>query len=297
MSLSIAIPASTQRPDHLRNAINSVIAQDAASWTLVVVDDAPGEGRYRELVESVGDARVRYLRNDGDHGIGQAWNVCTSAVDGELYAILHADDELKPNYVRVMTDLARRFPDGAMYFCGAEIIDDSGERAFSLADFVKWFVQPRGRTIRLAGESALARLFTGDFIMCPTIVYRKSRLGARRFSTGLRFVLDIALIADVLFAGEAIYGTSAAAYRYRRHRDAATAVFNKTGYRFEEEIALHRHVAAQARRRGFRLAALAANVMLFVRLNLLYCAVTDALSGRWGGFRSKLKLFAQARTS
>ena len=297
MNLSIAIPASTQRPDHLRNAIHSVIAQDSATWTLVVVDDAPGEGRYRELVESVGDPRVRYLRNDGEHGIGQAWNVCADAVDAELYALLHADDELKPNYVRVMTDLAARFPDGAMYFCGAEIIGDSGRRAFSLADFVKRFVQPRGRVIRLAGEPALARLFTGDFIMCPTIVYRKSRIGPRRFSTVLRFVLDIALIADVLFAAEAIYGTNQVAYRYRRHTEAATAVFNKTGYRFEEEIALHRHVAARAQSRGFRLAAFAASVMLFVRLNLLYCAVADALSGRWGGCRSKLKLFAQARTS
>ena len=192
-----------------------------------------------------------------------------------------------------MLDLAARHPDGALYFCAAEIIDAAGRRTFSLADFVKDYIRPPGREVRVAGEPGLVRLAVGNFIMCPTVTYRRSRLHGRRFSTALRFVLDLEFTTGVLFDGEAIYGTSALGYRYRRHEAGTTQAFGRTGYRFEEEVAFYRRLAERARAAGMPRAARVARAMPFVRLNMLYGALGDAAGGRWSGARAKLGQLAR----
>ena len=47
-------------------------------------------------------------------------------------------------------------------------------------------------------------LLKGDFIMAPTLCFRMSRLGGERFREGLKFVLDIQLTTNLLFAAVAL---------------------------------------------------------------------------------------------
>jgi glycosyltransferase involved in cell wall biosynthesis len=291
--LTFTVPVYNQTPEQLRAALASIVAQDEPGWLAVVLDDAPGASPYEQVVAIFGDARLRYVRNRGEHGIGAAWNACIDEVGTELYAIVHADDELLPGYARTMRALAAAHPDGAMYFCGAEIIDEAGRRTFSLADSVKDFIRPPGREVRIAGEPGLVRLGIGNFIMCPTAMYRRSRIGMRRFSTRLRFVLDLEHTTGLLLAGERIYGTSAVCYRYRRHAAGTTQEYARTGYRFDEEVTFYRELARRTRIAGLPRAARAARAMPFVRLNMLHSALGDALGGRWRGARAKLGQLAR----
>ncbi|MDB5073816.1 MAG: glycosyl transferase [Candidatus Eremiobacteraeota bacterium] len=293
--LTVAVPVSTQSRAHLAAAIASVIRQDTDRWKLVVIDDAVGESTYEELVSSFGDERITYVRNRGEHGIGAAWNACIEAATTDLFSILHADDELLPHYVRSMHDLALHRPDGAMYFCGASIIDDDGNPMWSFADAVKRVIQPGGRDVCLVGERAISRLMIGDFIMCPTVVYRRSAIGGRRFSTAHRFVLDIDFIVGALFDGARIYGTRNEGYRYRRHPAAATAVFDRSGYRFAEETEFHRMVERRAVENGFHRAAFAARVMFCVRGNIVVSMAKDVLAGRLRAARAKSRMLRSAR--
>src|SRR4051794_17742078 len=60
-AISFAIPYYRNR-GYLEETIGSVLAQTIDDWELTVVDDAGPEPAH-EIVEALGDARVRYLRN------------------------------------------------------------------------------------------------------------------------------------------------------------------------------------------------------------------------------------------
>jgi glycosyltransferase involved in cell wall biosynthesis len=273
-SLTVAIPFYKGHA-YLRAAIESVLRQTSPVWRLIVCDDGPEPGT-RELVESFGNGRIRYLKNDCNLGMAGNWNRCLDAADTDLVNLLHNDDELLPNYVELMMRTGRDYPDAAAFFCRAKVIDAAGRDTFSFVDYVKRFVlpMPSGPLI-LQGESAIESLMRGNFIMCPTVCYRKSRLREQRFSTEWRFALDIAFYTRLLFGGDTIVGLPDKAYAYRRHGDNATAAYTESLLRFEEESQLHDQVAAEAQKRGWTQAARVAARKRVIKWHLRYLIATD----------------------
>ena len=83
-----------------------------------------------------------------------------------------------------MNRLTRRYGVPAPHFSGV-LIDACQSYAWpgnlrELQIFVKRFLVPsRHRHVSLVGEQALTGLLRGNFIMCPTLCYRRSVLGAR----------------------------------------------------------------------------------------------------------------------
>ena len=51
-----------------------------------------------ELVAGFGDPRIAYRANDATLGITANWNRCLDLADTELVTLLHADDQLGPEY-------------------------------------------------------------------------------------------------------------------------------------------------------------------------------------------------------
>ena len=191
-----------------------------------------------------------------------------------------------------MLGLADAHPDAVAVCCDAEIVDASGRARFSLADAVKRHLVPPGEPWRIAGESGLRALARGDFVMCPTLAWRRARLGTRRFETAWKQVQDLELLTRLLLDGDAIVGTRRRAYLYRRHADSATAVQTADLSRFEEEVAVMDRVAARARERGFHDAANALERKAIVRLHLAVRAATDLASLRGGAALRKLRFLA-----
>jgi glycosyltransferase involved in cell wall biosynthesis len=278
---------------YLRRALESVLDQRETNWKLIVFDDG-GEatGGVRELVESYCDPRIEYRPPNGPAGMARNWNRCLDAAETDLVALPHADDELLPDYVGRMARLAMRHPDAAVYFCGASIIDAVGRPRFSVPDFAKRFLRPRGAVISLHGEPGLNALMHGDFIMCPTMCFRRSRLRDLRFDSRWRQVLDLDLLVRLLLSGETILGTHEVLYSYRRHDENATAKQTLSMLRFEEELALHREIAHEALHAGWRRAAATAQNAVIIKLNLLYSAVQELLRGQRQQALQKFRLLA-----
>lgn len=286
--LTFAIPVYNQSEAHLRAALASVLTQDGV-WNLIVVDDSPA-GTYAQIVASFMHPRIRYVRNSEAHGIGNAWNRCLAEATSTFVTIVHADDELKDNYATVMRELARRHPSAAMYFCFADVIDDRGRATFSLPDVVKTVIAPQRAEFKLVGESGLVRLCVGDFIMCPTVMYRREDLRQPAFSDSLRQVVDLDLYLDALFTGRSIVGTRTRAYRYRRHASSTTKTLTDDGGRFREEVALYFRTAVRADGHSFSRAASMARWMPLVRINLALSFASDLLAGRLSVAGRKLRL-------
>jgi glycosyltransferase involved in cell wall biosynthesis len=280
--LALAIPFYSGWA-YLAEALESVRAQDDPHWTLVVVDDSPRKDEARTLVAELGDARVRYLANPGTLGMVPAWNRCLDEAQGELVTLLHADDRLLPGYVRTMKALAKAHPRAVALFCRAHTVDARGARRFSLQDDVKRLLVPRaGREVVLAGEPGLRALMRGDFIVCPSVCWRKSVLGTRRFEPSWRQVQDLELLTRLLLEGETLVGSRSAHYAYRRHDANATARQTESLLRFEEEYVIFDAIAARARAAGWERAARTAEHKLVLRLHLAWRVVAELARLRVG---------------
>jgi glycosyltransferase involved in cell wall biosynthesis len=283
--LTIAIPFYRGH-DYLRAAIQSVLRQTSPNWRLVVCDDCPDAGTA-EVVTSSGDSRIRYLKNASNLGMAGNWNRCLDAADTDLVNLLHNDDELLPDYVELMLQAGREHPDAAAFFCRAKVIDSAGRERFSPADYVKRFLQPKARgPLVLAGRSAVEALMHGDFIMCPTVCYRRSRLPGERFNAQWRMVLDLDFFTRILLGGGTMVGLPAVAYAYRRHAENATSQYTESLLRFEEESRLHDQVAEVARACGWPDVARVAARKRIIKLHLLFRILQDA---------SRLRLSAAGR--
>ena len=240
---------------YLREAIESVRAQRCDAWRCLVLDDRGEAGGVADLVAGFGDARITYRANEATLGMVGNWNRALDLASTELVTLLHADDRLLPEYCDVIFALADAYPRAVAVCCDAEIIDAQGRPRFSLADAVKRLLVPRGEPWRIAGESGLRALARGDFVMCPTLAWRREQLGARRFDPAWKQVQDLDLLARLLLDGEEIAGTRRRAYAYRRHAASATARQTEDLSRFEEEFAVLDRIAARAREQGFDAAA------------------------------------------
>jgi len=285
-SLTIAIPFYRSQ-EYLRLAIESVLRQSSPNWYLIVSDDGP-EGGTGELVSSYHDPRIRYSKNETNLGMAGNWNRCLEAAETDLVNLLHNDDELLPNYVEVMLQAGRVHPEATVLFCGAKIIDAAGRESFSFVDYVKRFLKPRTEgTILLHGESAIESLMRGNFIMCPTVCYRMSRLPKERFRADWRMVSDLDFFTRILLNDGIFVGLPAVAYAYRRHAENATTAYTENLLRFDEESRFHDEIAAIARERGWPSVARVAERKRIIKLHLAFRIAQDLLRCRVRAARQK----------
>jgi glycosyltransferase involved in cell wall biosynthesis len=299
-SVTIAVPFYSGLT-YLSDALESVVSQSSPDWRLLVIDDS-GEledaDSVRELVTSFADARMESRRNPQNLGMVDNWNRCIDESESDLVTLLHADDRLLPRYVELMLELASRHPRAAALYCRAAIIGRSGRRTFSTPDLVKRWFAPRATDVAvLVGEPAATALMRGNFIMCPTLCFRRSVLGRRRFTRGWSQVQDLELSVRLLMDGESLVGSSEVAYAYRRHPASATAVHSECRLRFDEEFRLFDQVAERATELGWESTADVASRKRIVKLHLLYRAARDLIALRIGQAAETLRYLASHRRS
>jgi glycosyltransferase involved in cell wall biosynthesis len=291
--VTIAIPFHRGR-DYLRVAIESVLAQESPDWKLLLVDDSGGDDDAGEVAAAYDDARLVVHRNPANLGMVASWNRCLELAESDLVTLLHADDRLEPGYVALMTRLALLHRDAAAFFCGARIIDAEGRARFSFADSIKRVFVPGGdEAIMLSGRAAVRSLMRGNFIMCPTLCYRKSALAGERFSPDWKQVQDLEFTTRLLMDGRKLVGVREEAYAYRRHAQAATSLQNDNLLRFEEEFRLFECVADRADALGWDEVARVSRRKAIVRLHLAYRAAADVLQLRPGRALARLRLLLQ----
>ena len=93
MQASVVIP-TYNRADVVVRAIASALAQTRSPGEIIVVDDGSTDDTAAR-VPSLGDPRVRYIRQD-NAGVSAARNAGVRAARGEVVAFLDSDDVWKP---------------------------------------------------------------------------------------------------------------------------------------------------------------------------------------------------------
>jgi len=106
-AVSVTMP-TYKRPDMLRRAIDSVMAQTLDDWELIVTDDEdpPGETWAYLGRVAASDPRVRILRNPGPRGQIGNNNFALRQARGAWVKPLFDDDGLKPTCLERMLEAA-----------------------------------------------------------------------------------------------------------------------------------------------------------------------------------------------
>jgi glycosyltransferase involved in cell wall biosynthesis len=287
----VAVPYHS-RPELLREALESVVAQDDPDWECVVVDDSPPGDEVEPVLRAFHDPRLTSVRNPSTLGVAGNFNRCFDIArrrGAELAVILHADDVLEPWYVSTMRAAHAHHPEAACVAPRVTVIDARGRPARTVPDTVKSWLWPR-RLHALEGERGLTVLLRGQFFHCPAVSYRVELLRDRAWNDRWRQVMDLELYARILLDGGTIALEPRRVYRYRRHPGSMTQINSGTLVRSLEETALCRELARDAAALGWRRAARAGRIRFAVRAQALLRALTLPFSGRLRDARRALRL-------
>lgn len=111
MTVDVLIPTYAPNPAHLKEALESLLAQTFTEWRCFIHDD-PTDTDTKEMIEEyLSDPRITFKRGDEPHGIGQNWNACLHATNGDIVAYLFQDDTWAPTYLEKAVHILTENPD------------------------------------------------------------------------------------------------------------------------------------------------------------------------------------------
>jgi len=255
----------------VREAIESLLIQSYSNWEATVLDDR-GDHELEEYVHLRNDKRLTYVGPGKDRGIAHNWNRGIDRADHEYFFILHDDDVLLPNFLHDAVETLNSNPRYAAVHCRSNPIIESRSAITKFAHWAKetrWTLSKRrGRPIVSSGQSGLADLFNGQWMLTPTFVYRASVIRQFRFAS-LHFALDLDLLGRLLLSGFSIAGLPTANYRMRVHSGSQTYRMSSDMSRFAEEHLVLQRLASQAKLRRWYLAWLCGLIRPLLRIHIL----------------------------
>jgi GT2 family glycosyltransferase len=116
VEISVVIP-TFRRPAESREAILSVLSQPDVDLEIIVVDDSP-EGSAREVIDTITDQRVTYLKNPKPTGgmVGYVRNLAWPKAKGDYIHFLDDDDTVPQGHYDSVKNAFSAHPDVGVVF-------------------------------------------------------------------------------------------------------------------------------------------------------------------------------------
>ena len=111
---------------HLSASIGSVLAQTAADWELIVVDDGSTDASAA-IVAAIDDPRIRLIRQ-ANAGVSAARNRALGEAGCEYIAFLDADDTWAPTFLEKMATVLDAQAHAVLVYCGWQNLGLPGGR-------------------------------------------------------------------------------------------------------------------------------------------------------------------------
>ncbi len=163
--VDVGIP-TRERPDFVRLAIDSVLAQELTSWRLVVSENGVGGGATEAAVAPyLEDPRIRYVATGGELGGAENWTRLIQTGDAPYVALLHDDDLWDPTFLGRRVAFMEQNLSCAFVFSGNKEIDGAGAVVRETE-----FVLPEGT---YQPEALFPILYEHNVIGPPSILVRR----------------------------------------------------------------------------------------------------------------------------
>jgi len=90
--VSVLMPVYNTKPEHLREAIDSILAQTFEDFEFLILNDCSPNADVEEVVKSYTDPRIVYAVNERNLGISGSRNRLLDMAKGEYLAVMDHDD-------------------------------------------------------------------------------------------------------------------------------------------------------------------------------------------------------------
>ena len=94
--ISVLMPVYNTRPDHLREAMDSILSQTFTDFEFLILNDCSTDPGVEEVVKSYADPRIIYTVNERNLGISGSRNRLLDMARGEYLAVMDHDDVSLP---------------------------------------------------------------------------------------------------------------------------------------------------------------------------------------------------------
>ncbi|MFT4110315.1 glycosyltransferase family 2 protein, partial [Propionicimonas sp.] len=227
-AMSVVV-CTRERPDALREALDSLVALDHPDYEVIVVDNAPLSDRTAAVAD---DYRVRYVVAPVA-GLSRARNVGMSVARHPIVAFTDDDVVADPQWLR---GLAAGFGRGGDVACVSGLVP-SGELRNAVQTYfdarVSWSKNLAGRVFRLSDPPADLPMFpfcVGEYGTGANFAVRRDAVRAvggfdeaLGVGTRTRGGEDLDIFTRLLFAGHALV-VEPSAVIWHRHRDDLPAL-------------------------------------------------------------------------
>lgn len=115
--MSVVLPVFN-RVGVIGRALSSALAQTFKDYEIIVVDDGSTDGSA-DVVQNLGNNKVRLVRCPENRGAAAARNVGVSAASGQYFAFLDSDDTWEPEKLAVQVGALEQATTGFLA-CGTD---------------------------------------------------------------------------------------------------------------------------------------------------------------------------------
>ena len=235
MSLvDIYIPTYEPDPEHLGQALDSLLAQTEQRWHAYIHDDA-SKADVKAMVEPyLKDKRFSFSRSTKRLGIGGNWNACLPLGSSPFIQYLFQDDWWEPHFLEAGVQAMNEFPGVGIVSLGHDYVCTEGSDAIPLYKELEQFrsnhLSPGvhdGKELLLFWlEHELHPNIVGepDFVMLRRSVVHK----AGKYLEDMPQNLDMEYALRCLMHGDWYYVDDVCGH-FRVHTQAASAVNQREG--------------------------------------------------------------------
>jgi glycosyltransferase involved in cell wall biosynthesis len=235
--ISICIPTYNSAR-YLGAAIESALAQDAGDFEVVVCDNASTDETPELIRKYATDSRLRPVRYEQLVGQAANWNRCLDLARGEYIVLLHADDVLRPAFIRRAAEIIDANPDVGLVHCAVQHVDTNLAPLHLQSLFDEDRVDREGDLLR--------RLLLDGCVVNPCgVMVRRSvyeRIG--RFTEEIVWGVDWHMWIRVALCGPAAYLSETLAL-YRQHAQSGTSGVMATARNGLDELWMMKDIFAR----------------------------------------------------
>ncbi|MEO6785383.1 MAG: glycosyltransferase [Chthoniobacteraceae bacterium] len=229
--VSVLIP-TYRYAGYLREALDSVVAQDFADFEVIVSDDCSGDGSAEILREyAARDSRIRAHMQPANIGMVRNWNWCLARARGEFVQYVFGDDMLaQPAALGKMVALLDAHPEAALAASARNVIDEKSRVVGTRSHL-------GAPGLHASANTALRCLVEGNIIGEPSAVMFRRSAAARGFSESYAQLVDLEMWLHLLGHGPLVF-TPEPLCSFRRHPLQQTEANRETGVHNSEILRL-----------------------------------------------------------
>jgi glycosyltransferase involved in cell wall biosynthesis len=218
-TVTIIVP-TYKRPEKVRRAIQSILAQTYRDVRVLVFDNASSDGTREAIAElAAKDPRIEYHCHSENIGIIENLNFAYNRVTTPFFGLLTDDDYYLPGFIEDAMQAFQRHPGVQLSFLSAPTVQEDG--TFISDQLVGW---PREGAFA-AGESILSAV-KGHHPILTMCIFRLALLPELNFGRTTSCIADIPILISVLAKYPFCLSKKPGGY-FIRHKQAAGNQFAK----------------------------------------------------------------------